>query len=87
MKLTDAKVKALRGQTKRFIQWDEGSGLGVRVSPVGRKSFIFMYRYEKTAKMMTLGSYPKLNLAEARTKAAKAKEEVSKGIDPGKSWV
>ena len=46
-----------------------------------------MYRYEKTAKMMTLGSYPKLNLAEARTKAAKAKEEVSKGIDPGKSWV
>jgi len=87
VKLTDAKVKALRGQTKRFIQWDEGSGLGVRVSPVGRKSFIFMYRYEKTAKMMTLGSYPKLNLAEARTKAAKAKEEVSKGKDPGKSWV
>ena len=37
--------------------------------------------------MMTLGSYPKLTLAEARTKAAKAGEEVSKGNDPGKYWV
>jgi integrase len=37
--------------------------------------------------MMTLGSYPKLTLAEARAKAAKAGEEVSKGNDPGRSWV
>jgi len=87
VKLTDAKVKALKSKKNRYIEWDEVSGLGVRVSPVGRKSFVFMYRHEKTARMMTLGSYPKLNLAEARTRAAKAKEEVSRGNDPGKSLV
>jgi integrase len=87
MKLTDSKVKALRGRKNRYIEWDESSGLGVRVSPPGRKSFVFMYRYDGRARMMTLGPYPKLSLSEARTKAAKAREEVSKGNDPGKNWV
>lgn len=36
---------------------------------------------------MTIGPYPKLTLSEARTRAAKSKEEVSKGNDPGISWV
>ncbi len=87
MKLTDSKIRALKGQTRRHIQWDEGSGLGVRVSPAEKKSFVFMFRHDGKARMMTLGAYPKLTLAEARTKAAKAKEEVSKGNDPGKSLV
>ena len=87
MKLTDSKIRGLRGHTRRYIEWDEGSGLGVRVSPVGRKSFVFMYRFDGKARMMTIGTYPKLTLAEARTKAATAKEEVSKGNDPGKSLV
>ena len=87
MKLTDSKIRGLKGHTRRYIEWDEGSGLGVRVSPVGRKSFVFMYRFDGKARMMTIGTYPKLTLAEARTKAATAKEEVSKGNDPGKSLV
>ncbi len=87
MKLTDSKIRGLKGHTRRYIEWDEGSGLGVRVSPVGRKSFVFMYRFDGKARMMTIGTYPKLTLAEARTKAATAKEEVSKGNDPGKCLV
>ena len=86
MRLTNAKIKALKPKKARYIQWDN-SGLGVRVSTAGKKSFIFMYRFEKRARMMTIGPYPKLTLAEARTKAAKAKEEVSKGNDPGISWI
>lgn len=87
MKLTDAKVKALKPKKARYVQWDNGGGLGVRVSTAGRRSFVFMYRFGGRARMMTLGPYPKLTLAEARTKAAQAKEEVSKGSDPGTSWV
>ena len=68
MKSTDTKIKGLKGQKGRYIQWDGGSGLGVRVSPAGKKSFVFMYRFDGKARMMTLGSYPKLTLAEARTK-------------------
>jgi integrase len=86
MKLTDAKVKALQPKKARYIQWDN-SGLGVRVSTAGKKSFIFMYRFEGRSRMMTIGPYPKITLAEARTNAAKAKEEVSKGNDPGISLV
>ena len=87
MKLTDSKIRGLRGHTRRYIEWDEGSGLGVRVSLVGRKSFVFMYRFDGKARMMTLGVFPKLTLAGARTKGVKAKEEVSKGNDPGKNLV
>ena len=87
MKLTDAKVKALKPKKARYVQWDNGEGLGVRVSTAGRRSFVLMYRFGGRARMMTLGPYPNLTLAEARTKAAQAKEEVSKGSDPGTSWV
>jgi hypothetical protein len=84
MKLTDAKIKGLKADAKRYIEWDDGlSGLGVRVSPTGKRSFIFMYRYQGTSRMMTLGTYPRLTLADARYKASQAKEKVCKEIDPG----
>jgi len=87
MKLTDAKVKALISKKARYVEWDNGSGFGVRVSTAGRKTFVFMYRFESRPRMMTIGPYPKVTLAEARTKAIQTKEEVSKGNDPGASWV
>ena len=87
MKLTDAKVKALKPKKARYIEWDASSGLGVRVSTAGKRSFVFMYRFDKRSRMMTDRTLSKLTLAEARTRAAKAKEEVSKGNDPGVSWV
>jgi hypothetical protein len=43
MKLTDAKIKGLKADAKRYIEWDDGlSGLGVRVSPTGKRSFVFI---------------------------------------------
>ena len=83
MKLTDAKIKGLKA-AKRYVEWDDGlSGLGVRVSPTGKRSFVFMYRYQGKSRMMTLGTYPRLTLADARYKASQAKEKVCKEIDPG----
>ena len=87
MKLTDAKVRALKSKKTRYVEWDNGWGFGVRVSPAGRKSFVFMYRFEDRPRMMTIGPYPTYTLSQARTKAVQAKEEVSKGNDPGASWV
>jgi integrase len=84
MRLTDSKVKSLRPKQSRYIVWEEGgTGLGVRVSPADRKSFIYMYRFEGKPRMMTLGPYPKLKLVSARLKVAQAKERLSKEIDPG----
>ncbi|MBT5652022.1 MAG: DUF4102 domain-containing protein, partial [Nitrospina sp.] len=73
MRLTDSKVKGLRAKGSRYIEWDDGCpGLGVRVSVAGKRSFIYMFRFEHRARMMTLGPYPTLTLSDARGKASMA---------------
>ena len=61
----------------------EGNAFGVRVTPQGNKSFVFMYRYQGKLKRMTLGNYPAMSLAEAHKAHAEAKEMLTRGIDPG----
>ena len=88
MRLTDSKVKSLRPKKSRYIVWEEGgTGLGLRVSPADRKSFIFMYRFDGKPRMMTLGPYPKLKLVTARLKVAQAKDRLSQEIDPGQELI
>ena len=88
-KLTDRAVKLLRPRSERFEVWDtSASGFGVRVSPTGRKSFIYLYRFEGRARRMTLGVYPRMSLATARTRQAEARELLDeKGRDPGAELV
>jgi integrase len=84
MRLTDRGIAALKSKSQRYEVWEEGrTGLGVRVSPVGRKSWVFMYRFGGKARRMGLGTYPAVGVAEARMKHAKAKVLLEKGVDPG----
>ncbi len=84
MKFTDASIRALKSKSGRFEVWEtNGKGFGLRVSPAGRKTFIFMYRFEGTARRMTLGTYPKITLSEAHELHAKARQKLEKGVDPG----
>lgn len=84
MKFTNSSIKALKAKSERFEQWeDNGKGFGVRVSPSGRKSWIYMYRYEGRARRMTLGVYPKMTLADAHSAHANARQTLEKGNDPG----
>jgi len=88
MRLTDSKVKSLKPKKARYIVWEEGAtGLGVRISPADRKSFIFMYRFDGKPRMMTLGPYPKLKLVSARLKVAQAKARLSQEVDPGQELI
>ena len=88
-KLTDRVVKLLRPSSERFEVWDSSApGFGVRVSPAGRKSFIYLYRFEGRPRRMTLGVYPRMSLATARTRQAEARELLDeKGRDPGAELV
>jgi len=88
-KLTDRAVKLLRLGSERFEVWDAStSGFGVRVSPAGRKSFIYLYRFDGRARRMTLGVYPRMSLATARTRHAEARELLEEeGKDPGAELV
>ena len=88
MKFTDRSINALRPKGERYEVWEDGrSSFGVRVAPSGRKSWIYMYRFNGKARRMTLGVYPQLSLADARVKQAKAKWRLAAGRDPGSEWV
>jgi integrase len=84
MKFTDRGIQSLITSEKRYIEWkDGGGGLGIRVTPNGRKTFIFMYRFDGRARMMTLGVYPKTTLADAHQEHANALKLLEKDVDPG----
>jgi integrase len=75
---TTAKPRPDSPQTDYF---DAGcSGLALRVSE-GRKSWTFHYTLG-TRKRLTLGTYPTLSLAGARTRADEVRAAVAEGSDP-----
>lgn len=88
IKFTDRSIQSLKADTSRYIKWkDNGDGLGIRVSPKGKKSFIYMYRFDGKSRMMTLGDYPKMSLVEANIAHSKALELKSLGIDPAEKHI
>jgi integrase len=84
MRFTDKNVAALKPRAHRYEVWEDGrSGYGLRVSPAGRKSWVYMYRFGGKARRMTLGNYPAVGLASAHVKFAQAKKLLDHGEDPG----
>jgi integrase len=83
MKFTDAKIRALKPKSSRYEIWEGGrNGFGIRISPHGRKSWVFMYWFEGTQKRMTFGIYPEMTLEKAHSAHATVREQLIKGIDP-----
>ena len=68
--LTDRKIKSLKAQDKKYKVFDRSvSGLYLMVMPSGYKVFKLAYRIGKYQKESTLGEYPILPLADARSEA------------------
>jgi Arm domain-containing DNA-binding protein len=87
-RLTDRTIAALKPRPARYEVWDEASkGFGVRVSPRGVKSFVWVYHYAGKPRRLTFGTYPRLSPADAGVKLAEAKSLLGKGIDPGSRLV
>jgi integrase len=82
VKLTDrfcANVKA----TSRTDYFDEDTtGLALRVTDNGSKSWTYNYTLGDKRIRMTMGAYPAISLAGARTKALEARDAVEAGTDP-----
>ena len=75
MPFTDRQIAALKPKTERYEVKEPGrTGLGVRVTPRGEKSWTFMYRFAGKQKRMTLGGYPTLSLSRAHKALADAKD-------------
>ena len=92
MRMTDVSIRKLKPKAQRYEVWEDGrTGLGVRVSPRNRKTFVFMYWLNGQARRMTLGVYGEgpgqLTLADANVKHAEARKAVGEGRDPGSETV
>jgi integrase len=81
-RFTDKSIAALRAKAERYEIW-EGGGFGLRVSPHGVKSWIWMYRFQGVPRRMTLGTYPEMPLADAHIKLENARKLLANGTDPG----
>lgn len=83
---TDKSIRHLHAKEKRQTYWFDGmTGFGVRVTPKGTKSFIYTYRVDGQQRMLTIGQYPKISLAQARVEYAKAAEKVIRDEDPAET--
>jgi integrase len=80
--LTDKKVSSEKPQEKQITLFD-GGGMFLLVTPSGGKLWRFKYRYEEKAKLLSLGAYPEISLAEARQRRDEARTQLAHGIDPG----
>lgn len=83
-------VEALQPEAKEFVFWDSAvKGFGVRISPAGRKSYIFQYRpplatQKRTVapRKVTLGHTGAMTPEQARDRAKTLAIAVAQGIDP-----
>lgn len=79
--LTDNQLRALKPKDKSYKVADE-RGLYVEVTPKGGKLWRFRYRIGKIEKKLSIGTYPDINLKQARHAALEARMAVAKGGDP-----
>jgi len=79
--LTDAAIRRAKPAAKPFKLADSG-GLHLYVTPAGGKLWRFRYQYAGKEKLLSLGPYPGVGLAEARAARDAAKAELRHGRDP-----
>lgn len=79
MKLTDTGIKALLIKPKgQKTYWDDTlKGFGCRVSQGGTKSFVVQHGFDR--RLITIGRYPIITLADARTEAKRILAELTLG--------
>ncbi|MEO1021585.1 MAG: Arm DNA-binding domain-containing protein, partial [Bacteroidota bacterium] len=81
--LTAAFVDAVKVNNRTEYFDENTSGLGLRVSPNGNKSFFYRYRHNGRNRRYTIGRYSKaMSLKDAREKADELRLEVKRGGDP-----
>jgi integrase len=81
--LTDLSIKKQAlPETRKEVPDGKITGLYLVLQPSGAKSWALRYRAAGKPAKLTLGSYPKIDLATARRKAQEALGEVASGKNP-----
>lgn len=81
MPLTDVKVRNAKS-TEKQVKLSDGDGMYLLVTPNGGKCWRFKYRFAGKEKLLALGTYPEISLADARHKRDDARKLLANNIDP-----
>ena len=81
MALTDTEIKKAKAKEKAYSLNDSG-GLYLWITPTGGKLWRWAYRFDRKEKLMSLGKYPDVSLAQARERHAEARKLLATGVDP-----
>jgi integrase len=82
--LSDAKARNAKPGTKPYKIAD-GEGLFLLITPSGGKYWRLKYFFAGKEKLLALGVYPEVSLAEARERRAEARKVLAAGNDPGQT--
>jgi integrase len=81
MALTNTAVTAAKPRTKPYKLSDE-RGLYLLVKPTGARLWRLKYRYDGREKLLALGQFPDVPLAQARDAREAARKLIAAGADP-----
>lgn len=81
MALTDTEIRRAKPGDKAYKLSDR-DGLFLLVTPSGGQLWRWKYRYSGKEKLMALGRYPEISLADARDRCVDARKQLARGIDP-----
>lgn len=80
--LSHTAVRNAKPKPKPY-KMSDGEGLFLLVTPSGSKYWRLKYFFAAKEKLLALGVYPDVSLADARERRAQARKELAAGRDPG----
>ncbi len=84
MALSDVKICSAKLEAKAYKLTD-GEGMVLLVHPNGSKYWRLRYRFGGKEKMLALGKYPEVSLADARARRDEARKLLANGVDPSEN--
>lgn len=82
--LSDAKARNAKPKAKPY-KISDGEGLFLLVTPAGGKYWRLKYFFAGKEKLLALGVYPDVTLADARERRAQARKVLATGKDPAET--
>ncbi len=77
----DAYINGLKSKDKTYRE-TEGNGFYIRVTPQGKKAWLYRYYYAEKDHSITLGYYPAMSLGQARAAYQTLFDLWQSGVDP-----
>lgn len=81
MPLSDVKIRNAKPEKKPY-KLSDGEGMFLLVHPNGSKYWRLKYRFAGRERILALGVYPDVDLADARERRAAARKALAAGSDP-----